>query len=145
MVRETNALDSPFFRAGCCNIYGQENFNETIRFISKLEQNGILFKIMLLIIAFSANSSIVVPDYSENMPTIEGTMSVNRIQNILVTMFWKYLNYQYGFLGAVKCFGSFIKFILNILRWTNEKFTPQHWDMVDIIIENTSRALTIDH
>ncbi len=59
-------------------------------------------------------------------------------------MFWKYLNYQYGFLGAVKCFNSLIKFILNIIRWSNDRPSAQHIDMVDTIIENTERSLTIE-
>jgi hypothetical protein len=144
IMRETNAIDNSAYVVGCCNLYGEEIFNLLKKFISKLEQNGILFKIMLLILAFAGNCSIVIPDYSENQAIIESTISLNRIQNILVTMLWKYLNYQYGFLGAVQCFNSFIKFILNILRCKEERRNAQHSDMVDKIIENTARSLIID-
>jgi hypothetical protein len=99
---------------------------------------------MLLIIAFSGNCSLIIPGYTENHTRTTSVISLIRIQNILVTMFWKYLNYQYGFLGAVKCFNSLIKFILNILRWSNDRPSAEHIDMVDTIIENTERSLTIE-
>ncbi len=144
IVRETNALDNSAYFLGCCNIYGQANLNVFKNFTSKLEQNGIIFKIMLLVIAFAGNCSIVVPDYSENLSTIENTISLNRIQEILVTMLWKYLNYQYGFSGAIKCFNAFIKFVLNMIRWFCKSTIVQHSDMVETIIENTARSLTIN-
>ncbi|CAF3374498.1 unnamed protein product [Rotaria sp. Silwood1] len=98
---------------------------------------------MLLITAFSENCSIVSLDYTESMVTMTSTRSLVRIQNILVTMLWKYLIYQYGFLGAVKCFNSFIKYVLNIIRWTATNSSTQHSDMVDTIVENTTRLLTM--
>jgi len=142
--RETNAMDSSSFVVGCCDLYGQENHDEYKKFLSKLEQNGIIFKIMLLILAFSGNCSIVALDTTENLETTASAKSLVHVQNILVTMLWKYLNYQYGFLGAIKCFNSFIKYILNILRWTEERSIVQHRDMVDTIVENTSRSLVIE-
>jgi len=144
IVRETNALDNSAYFLGCCNIYGQENLNLFKKFISQLEQNGIIFKLMLIVVAFAGNCSIVVPDYSDNFSTIENTISLNRIQDILVTMLWKYLNYQYGFLGAIKCFNSFIRFILNMIQPFCKSTVTQHTDMVETIIENTSRSLTIN-
>lgn len=144
IVRETNATDNPAYAVGCCNLYGPENFTRFKVFLSKLEPNGIIFKIMLLIIGFSGNCSLVMPRYSENLSSIESIRSINCVQNVLVTMLWKYLIYQYGFLGAIKCFNSFIKFILNILRWSAEGPTAQHSDMVDILIETTSRSLTME-
>ena len=145
LVRESNALDNSAYSVGCTDIYGKANYNIMKKYLTQLEPNGILFKIMLSIIIFSGNCSIVALDYSENIATMTSTIYLFRTQNILVTMLWKYLNYQYGFSGAVKCFNSFIKFILNILRWTGETPVVEHWDMVDIIVENTARSLTIDN
>jgi hypothetical protein len=112
IVRESNALDNSAFAVGSSNVYGYENFLELKKFLSQLEHNGVLIKIMFSIIAFSGNCSIVIPDSKENLETISNTISFVNIQNVLVTMLWKYLNYQYGFGGAVRCFNSFIKFIL---------------------------------
>ncbi|CAF0915168.1 unnamed protein product [Rotaria sp. Silwood1] len=143
IVREANGLDYSSYIVGCQNLWGYENYILSKKFISTLEQNGTLVKIMLLITAFSENCSIVSLDYTESMVTMTSTRSLVRIQNILVTMLWKYLIYQYGFLGAVKCFNSFIKYVLNIIRWTAANPSTQHSDMVDTIVENTTRLLTM--
>jgi hypothetical protein len=100
---------------------------------------------MLLIVAFSSNCSIVTPHYTENVASISSSTSLINIQNILVTMFWKYLIYEYGFVGAVQCFTSFIKYILGILQGTNEKTNLKHEQMIDTIVEETTRSLTIDN
>lgn len=143
LVRETCALDSVAYVTGCSTVYGYDNLAELKKYVSQLEQNGILVKLMLLITAFAANCSIVTLDPRENLATITSAISLIRVQNIFVTMLWKYLIYQYGDLGAVRWFNSSIKYILNILRWTNEKHTPEHWEMVDNVVQHTSRALAI--
>ena len=144
LVREANALDYSAYTIGCCNLYGYENYLELKKFLAQLEPNGVLFKVMLLILAFSGNCSLVLPDYTAHHSRITSIISLIRIQNVLVTMFWKYLNYQYGFLGAVKCFNSLMKYILNIIRWGSDRPSAQHIDMVDTLIENTERSLIIE-
>ena len=141
LVRESSALDYSAYVVGCSNLYGQENYLQLKKFISQLERNGTIFKLMLLILSFSGNCSLVLP---ENHIPAASIASVVHVQHVLVTMFWKYLNYQYGFVGAVKCFNSLIKFILNIIRWSSERVSAQHIDMVDTMIEQTARSLTID-
>jgi len=143
IVRETNALDNLAYAAGCCNIYGYENYNTFKKFISNLEPNGVFCKVMLFIIGFSGNCSITELNNTDYMTTTTSAISLIQIQNIIVTMFWKYLNYQYGFLGAVKCFNSQIKFILNMLRWIEVGYTAQHSDMVDTLVENIDRSLVV--
>ncbi|CAF4084464.1 unnamed protein product, partial [Adineta steineri] len=67
-----------------------------------------------------------------------------RIQNIFVTMLWKYLTYQYGYMGAVKHFDHLIKNYLDLLNRINANVSTQHWEMVDIIVEKTTHSLAID-
>lgn len=141
LVRESSALDYSAYVIGCSNLYGQENYHQLKKFISQLDPNGIFFKLMLLIVSFSGNCSLVLPENDIPAASIASTV---HIQHVLVTMFWKYLNYQYGFAGAVKSFNSLIKFILNIIRWSSERVSAQHIDMVDTMIEQTARSLTID-
>ncbi|CAF3328351.1 unnamed protein product [Rotaria socialis] len=144
IVRESNALNHESYIVGCSNIYGTENFDILRKFMSILDKNGTLVKAMLLIISFAGNCSKVVLDHSESMGIMSNTISSVRIQNILITMFWKYLIYQYGFLGAVKCFDSFIRYVLNIILWTETNDSVQHSDMLDTIIENTTRLLIVE-
>ncbi|CAF2799522.1 unnamed protein product [Rotaria sp. Silwood2] len=144
VVRAANGFDYSSYIVGCQTLYGYENYLLSKKFTSTLEPNETFVKIMLLIAAFSENCSIVSLDYTESMATMTSTMSLVRIQNILVTMLWKYLTYQYGFLGAVKCFNSFIKYVLNIIRWTTTNPSTQHSDMVDTLVENATRLLITD-
>jgi hypothetical protein len=145
IIREVNASDNIAFASSCSTIYGYDIYKYFNHFVTRLESNGLLIKIMLIILAFSTNCSIISSDYSENMIKTSSTMSQLTTQDILVTMFWKYLNYQYGFMGAVQCFNSLIKYILDLLHSINEKQTVQHEKMIDTIVEETTRSLIINH
>ena len=131
------------FAASCSTIYGNDIFKYFNYFVTRLEPNDIFIKIMLLILAFSTNCSIVNFDYSDNMINKSHGISLLYIQDIFVTMFWKYLNYQYGFVGAVRRFNSLIQYILDLLRSINEKQTIEHEKMIDTIVEETTRSLVI--
>ena len=141
VAREINAMENLAYFTGCSMIYGNENIILFKNYASQIEKNGSLVKLMLLVMAFSGNNSIVIPNPRENIPTILCTNALIHVQNIFVTILWKYLIHLYGHTGAIRWFNSSIKFILNILRWTAEKYHQQHWDMVDNIVEN--KALTL--
>ncbi|CAF1270899.1 unnamed protein product [Adineta steineri] len=143
IVRESNALTYPAYLFGSSNLYGHANVPILKKFISLLENNGVLFKMMLLVIGFSNSCSIVNPDDMKYMTTVTNINSLVHIENILVTMLWKYLNYQYGFSGAVKCFSSYVIFILNIIRWIEIGRNRQHEDLVDVCVENIDQSLVV--
>lgn len=145
IIREISALDNITFLTSCDQVYGYDIFKYSTHFVSRLESNGTLIKIMLLTLAFSTNCSITTPDYSENIKIIPNAMAIFNIQNVFVTMLWKYLIYQYGFIGSVRCFNSLIKYILDLLQSINEKKNAQHEKMIDAIVEETTRSLTINN
>jgi len=144
IMREINALDYRAFLNGCNTIYGYKTMEYFNKFSIKLERNGIFIKIMLLILAFSTNCSIVTFDYSENITLISNSVSIINIENVFITMFWKYLVYQYGFVLAVRWFDSFIKYVLDVLQNSREQSNVQHRDMLGTVIEETTRLLKID-
>ncbi|CAF4809116.1 unnamed protein product, partial [Rotaria sp. Silwood2] len=141
IIREIKALDNMAFIASCITIYGSEVIKHSDHLITRLEPNGILVKIMILILTFSTNCSIVNPYYSSCIMNLPTALSVLNIQNVLVTMLWKYLNYQYGFIGAVRCFNCLIKCVLDILYSANEMRNVQHEKMMDGLVEATKRSL----
>ncbi|CAF4395760.1 unnamed protein product [Rotaria sp. Silwood2] len=141
IIREIKALDNMAFIASCTSIYGSEVIKHSDHLITRLEPNGILVKIMILILTFSTNCSIVNPYYSSCIMNLPTALSVLNIQNVLVTMLWKYLNYQYGFIGAVRCFNCLIKCVLDILYSANEMRNVQHEKMMDGLVEATKRSL----
>ena len=144
IIRETDALDHPAFLTGCNTIYGRKTMESFQKFTSQLEQNGTFVKLMLLILAFSTNSSVVGLDCLTDIKSISNSISIVHVQNIFLTMFWKYLVYQYGFVVAVRWFNSFVKFLLDVIQCMYEQANKQHNDMVDTLIEETIRVLAID-
>ncbi|CAF4964927.1 unnamed protein product [Rotaria sp. Silwood1] len=142
VMREINALDNMAFITSCTSIYGDEVIKHSVQLAARLETNGILVKIMILILAFSTNCSIINPYYSGSTMNLSSALSVLNIQSMLVTMFWKYLIYHYGFSGAVRCFNHLIKSVLDILYSANEMRNAQHEKMIDTLVEETKRSLT---
>jgi hypothetical protein len=145
IMREINALDYSAYITGLTTIYGDEAIADFKNFIITLEQNGIFIKIMLLILAFSTNCSVVLPDYDDDMTSISSSILILSIQNVFITMFWKYLIYQFGFLAAVQWFNHFIKYVLDIIQSSGKRQHAQHNDLLDEIIEETTHSLTIEY
>jgi hypothetical protein len=144
IIREVHALDYPAFLTGCNTIYGQDTMESLKKFSGLLEQNGTFVKLMLLILAFSTNSSALVFDSSDNMNSISSSLFIVNIQNMFITMFWKYLLYQYGSIEAIRWFNSFTKYILDVIQSMYERENAQHNVMVDTVIEETTRLLTLE-
>ncbi|CAF1020650.1 unnamed protein product [Rotaria sp. Silwood1] len=142
VIREIKALDNMAFITSCTSIYGDEVIKHSVQLAARLETNGILVKIMILILAFSTNCSIINSYYSGSTMNLSSALSVLNIQSMLVTMFWKYLIYHYGFSGAVRCFNHLIKSVLDILYSANEMRNAQHEKMIDTLVEETKRSLT---
>lgn len=144
---EANVFDNENHVARCNEIYGVDYVKESYSLLMKIESNRTLLKIILMILAFSNNCSIVTYDYSINsfiLPTIYSCQLLY-IQNIFVTMLWKYLIYQYGYVDAIRCFVRLVKNYLDVLRRTYENNSQQHAQMVDRILEKTTCSLVLNN
>lgn len=139
LMRECKALENPAFLDACQAIYGPNIFPYLTRFVNRFETNGTLVKVMFLIFAFSSNCSVVNFISREDLNDCCESTSLLHVQNILVTMFWKYLIYQYGFQGAVQRLDSLIKHILNILGSDNDDMKGNHSQMIDNLVEETTK------
>ena len=143
IIREMSALNNMTFLISCDAVYGDDIFQYSTHFVSRLEPNSLLIKILLLILAFSTNCSIVTPNQSNRRTSVSNAMTILEVQNIFVTMFWKYLIYQYGFAASVQRLNSLIKYVLDLLHGIHEKSNVQHGQMIDTIVEQTTRSLSI--
>jgi hypothetical protein len=141
---DANVFDNDAYVVACNEIYGEEYVKVSRRLITKIESNRTLLKIMLMVLAFSSNCSIVSYDYSTSSVDVSLILHITRIQDIFVTMLWKYLVYQYGFAEAVRRFTYLIKNYLDVLNRIHANNSAQHWKMVDIIVEKTTHLLTSD-
>jgi len=145
VVRELNALANDAFLSGCSNLYGIETTKTADLLLSRLEPNGILVKVMMFICAYAGSCSIVRYNPIMMNWTKPNVLILFRVQEMLVTMFWKYLAYQYGFDGAVKRFSLLVKYLLDLLSHYYIRANAEHWQMVDSIVEESSRTLAVNH
>ncbi len=108
----------------------------------RMDPNGILMKIMLLIIAFSSNYSIVEFDNTQNFKIQSNSIHLIRIQDIFVTVLWKYLVYLYGDTEATLRYSSLIKILLDILHELEELVnTDIFHQILNMIITQTEQLL----
>jgi hypothetical protein len=143
---EAKVFENELYSAACNEIYGADYVKEIQRLLTRTESNGTLIKMMLAILAFSSNCSIVLPDHTFNLTNTSKTNSILiiRIQDIFIVILWKYLVYQYGFIEAVRRLDNLVKYHLALLNRINEVNSKQHVEMVDIIIEKTAHGLTLN-
>jgi hypothetical protein len=140
---EAKVFDNEFYLVTCNEIYGTDYVKESRRVLTRMESNGTLIKIMLIILAFSSNCSIVLSEHLINTSAISSIV-LTRIQDIFITIMWKYLVYQYGFIEAVRRLDYLVKNYLDVLNRINENDSIQHRKMVDVIIEKTKHSLALD-
>ena len=140
VLREVNAFDYPAFKTGCETIYDEKTMAYLNMSIAGLDPNGTFIRIMLFILAFSTNSRFVVFDSSPKMGSESTSIEITNIQNIFLTMFWKYLIYQLKFTEAVRWFSYFVKNIVDMIQISYEQENAQHHE----VIEKATRLLTMD-
>ena len=145
---EAKLFESASYIVNCNEIYGADYIRETQRLLDRMESNGTLIKIMLTILAFASNSSIV--SYDQSVAAIDqsserSALVLFRIQDTVITMLWKYLVYQYGYSQAVRRFDHLVKNYLDLLDRINANVSTQHTRMLDNILKRTTQAITYDH
>lgn len=140
---EANVYGNQAHIDACNKVYGKEYVEESHRVLKRLETNLTLLKILLLILAFASNSSIVIFDHSYDQRISHHTVSLLKIQDVFVTMIWKYLIYQYGYIEAVKRFSNIVKNFLDTLNRMRDNHSEQHWQMVDVLVEKMHDVLVV--
>ena len=98
------------------NLFGSEGVAQVIWLPKKMDGNIMLMKIMLFIMFFSSNFSIVRFDPTDDLRTIPSSLELSRIQDTYVTMMWKYMRYRFGQSEAVLRYSSMIGTILGLYR-----------------------------
>ena len=117
LSRQIDFLTDPRYTLSIIGMLGSEYSEKVINLFERLDSNEIIHKVMLFVASFFSNSSLVTFDSADNIPTsIAVSIDLMRIQDIYVTMLWKYLLSQYGFIEAVLRYSSLITTMLNGYR-----------------------------
>ena len=101
-------------------LFGPGSFHNASPVPKRMDPNGILFKIILFVIGFSSNYSIVTTDRPLDATKSFHCTRTLEIQDFYVTVLWNYLTYQYGFTEAVLRYTSLVKTVLDVLLSVEE-------------------------
>ena len=127
IAREIDAFQNPTYMTACSALYGEDYMLKCARDNLRLESNGNLLKLLLFVLIFSSNCSIVLfhPDQhcqyiihhnSKRLTTLE----LLNMQDIYVTMLWKYMVYLYGYNQAAIRFASMMKSVMDMFSRVEE-------------------------
>lgn len=140
---QTRLFDHTSHLVTCNEIYGEDFVRQCQFLINRMESNGTLIKIMLMILSYASNSSIVVydPTFALSSTSPNPSISLFRVQEIFITMMWKYLVYQYGLNEAIRRFNHLVKNYLDILNQIEANPSLQHREMIHTIVKTSTPAL----
>lgn len=144
LCQEFDLYRNPYFSNSCDIHYGHEHMLESIRNSSQCDPNGNLNRIMLFVMAFSSNCSAVYYHSEQPVSSVQSSVSLIRIQNVYITMLWKYFLYLYGFKEAVIRYSYIIKNFLNVTQMlASMQKNDTHDLMIETIKTEAERALII--
>jgi hypothetical protein len=145
MAKVMNAFENEIYSKLIDNIYGDGHSKIAIQACQRLDQNGTLIKVMLMIMIFSTNCAIVSNELSNNVQIIFDPKIVLHTQNIFVNMLWKYLIYQYGSKEAILRFMSLVKSVLDMIQRMAEGLNiRRHWTMLEKVVEQKTHLLSLE-
>ena len=127
VAREVNAFHNPTYMTACSALYGEDYMLNCAKDNLRLEPNGNLVKLILFVLIFSSNCSIVLfnpnelRDYILDEKTKRLTaLELLNMQEIYVSLLWKYMVYLYGYNQAAVRFASMVKSVLDMFSRVQE-------------------------
>jgi len=141
---EIDLYRNPTYISAGSLLHGSDFMMKWAQDNERLVPNGNLYKLMLFVLIFSSNCSIVIFNNTEDIRTIASTIELIRVQNVYATVLWKYLDYLYGFNEAVMHFSAIIKNILDMfirLEEISEQMARKI--LLDSVVTQAERSLSI--
>ncbi|CAF1118568.1 unnamed protein product [Adineta steineri] len=146
ITRQANLWNNEHFQMSFIELYDSYLLEKVSKMSERLDPNGILIKIMLYVISFSTNYSILHFDNQQFLVNEYDSYSLVSIQHTCATLLWKYLIYQHGFNQAVSRYSSLIKTMLDILAVLEHKINVQLFDkMMNDIVKQTEHSLILQN
>jgi hypothetical protein len=142
--REANAFQNAAYVTAITLLYGTDLVMSFVQRNERLETNGNLIKLLVFVLIFSNNCSIVLFNEHENIEMISSSIELFRIQDIYVNILWRYLLYLYGHNEAVLRFSSLIRTVLDTINMGKQVIENlAHKTLMNRIVTQTERSLTI--
>jgi hypothetical protein len=145
ILHDTNFISDLNFVLSFTRIHGSDLLKNIVAFFERADRNMTLIKLMIFVIAFSSNSSIIMFDSSDDIGTMSTSIDLIHIQDIYVTILWKYLVYQYGFVEAVLRYSSLIKTVVDMSSPVEEiRKTEMYEKMIGTTLKQIEHSLVIE-
>ncbi|CAF1270882.1 unnamed protein product [Adineta steineri] len=142
--KEMNAFENESYSNLIDDMYGNGQSKRAIQASRRLDENGILIKIISILMIFSSNCTIISIDHLENIHIVFNPQMLLHIESLIVTMLWKYLIYQYGYKEGILRYVSLVKSILDMIQRMGDGLNvKRHWNMVENIAEEKLRLLSL--
>jgi len=147
LMRESGILDKSENEMILLPLYGIEVLQQAKNICRQLNCDPILFKVMLIALAFSSNCYML-----HNRGNIDrdslllGTFRLLGSQNVYVELMWKYLIHTYDYNIAVQNFSTLIKQLLDTLRFSINLYESNqiHQAFIDTTIEQTEKSSIVN-
>jgi hypothetical protein len=144
--RDSGCIDSSTFLTNTASTYGLEAIPRIKHLKNQLDSDSTLVKLMLVILAFSSNCSVLtVPDNMHVDTLLLGTFRLLGSQNVYVELLWKYMIYRYGYHETVIRFSYLIKQVLDLMDHMTKscmKFKTYQIRLDDFFNENKPLLIT---
>lgn len=145
IANETQVLQDHFLFSTCINAHNENSVIKSQKIITRMEPNGTLLKIMLMVLGFSSNCSITQFKHGLDS-TILSSSDLNiigRIQDKFIVLLWKYLVYQFGSDEAVRRLNRLVKNYLDVLLLVSEINSTKCTNIIETAFENTLHSLNL--
>ncbi|UJR17165.1 hypothetical protein I4U23_004061 [Adineta vaga] len=139
---QSNIWNNKDFQMSFIDLYDENILKKITLMNENLDSNGLSIKLMLFIITYSSNYSIV--NYNPLDKDLAYLSNCMFIQDICVSLLWNYLNYQFGFKESVIRYSSMIKSLLDILLILEYKSNISPFtQMINNIVQQTEQSIIL--
>ena len=144
VFRHTGVMNRDDLITIFASIYGSEMMFELVRISKQLNDDLTSTKLLLLILAFSSNCSVV--DYRSEVyhdSLLAGTHRLFESQHAYVVVLWKYMVCQYGYYKAACHFSRLVEFSLRLIKSSAMTYMTNriYHELVNEFNENTKQWL----
>ncbi|CAF2813169.1 unnamed protein product [Rotaria sp. Silwood2] len=153
ILRDGDLYGNYAFRRANLDTYGSTSVDGVTKLINRLDINGTLVKLILIVLTFSTCLDVVRPQIMNNNSSLSETterhhlssMHLFSIQNKYTDMMFIYMIYRYGYTESAMRFAGLVYNVLQLCVHTTEAATVQEHDaMLNMVIEDTTRKLTTE-
>jgi hypothetical protein len=123
VFRDAGLINNAHCIQSFASIYGLEMMVQATRITKQLDLDLTMIELMLLVVAFSSNCSIV--DFQQetyNDSLLSGTYRLLGSQNVYVEVLWKYTTYQYGYYDSALRFARLITLFLDLIKYSANSY-----------------------